>query len=52
VVEALQRGLGVAGERVSYRRLRHLVSAPGELDRKAWGKTLSEMDQINPEDWK
>lgn len=52
VVDALQRGLGVAGERVSYRRLGHLVSAPGELDRKAWNKTLSEMDQINPEDWK
>lgn len=52
VVDALQRGLGAGGEQVSYRQLRHLVSAPVELDRKAWEKTLSEMDRINPEDWK
>ncbi|NJL19332.1 MAG: hypothetical protein HC901_03405 [Bdellovibrionaceae bacterium] len=51
-VDALQRGLGVGGERVRYRGLRHLVSAPQELDRKAWEKTLSEMDRVNPEDWK
>jgi hypothetical protein len=52
VVDTLQRGLGSNGERVSYRRLRHLVSAPKELDRKAWNKTLAEMDQVHPDDWK
>jgi hypothetical protein len=51
-IKALERGLGMGGETVSYRKLRHLVCKPNEIDRKAWDKTLSTMDQVNPVDWK
>jgi hypothetical protein len=51
-VRALQRGLGLGTEPVSYRSLRHLVGRSSEVDRKGWKKTLSDMDQIHPEDWK
>jgi hypothetical protein len=51
-VRALERGLGLQGEPVIYRRLRHLVSPPSEIDRKAWEQSLAAMDQVDEEAWK
>lgn len=50
-VRALERGLGVTGQTVSYRKLKKLVPKPKDLDKKAWDKTLSDMDRVNPKDW-
>jgi hypothetical protein len=51
-LHALERGLGLEGKPVRYRNLRPLVNRPGEIDRKAWSVALSEMDKVNPEEWR
>ena len=51
-IQALERGLGIAGQPIRYRSLRHLIPKSGEVDAISWAKTIAEMDQINPEDWK
>ncbi len=51
-LRALERGLGLQGERVIYRRLRHLISPSSEIDRKAWEQSLAAMDQVDEEAWK
>lgn len=50
-IRALERGLGVTGQTVSYRKLKKLVLNPKDIDKKAWDKTLTEMDRVNPKDW-
>ena len=50
-LQALERGLGQQGT-VPYRHLRELVSPKQEIDRAAWDQTLSEIDQVHPDDWK
>jgi hypothetical protein len=51
-LQALERGLGQDGSQVKYRSLRSLVSPAKEIDRIDWNKTLAEMDQVHPDDWK
>lgn len=52
VVQALQRGLGLADEPVRYRSLRGMVRATDKPDRKGWDEALGAMDKVHPEDWK
>jgi len=52
VVNALERGLGLAGEPVRYRSLRGIIRPTDKVDRKAWAETLGSMDEVDPEDWK
>ncbi len=51
-LRTLERGLGLSGEPIIYRRLRPLVSKTADLDRAAWNKTLSSMDVVDLEKWK
>ncbi|MCX6934864.1 MAG: hypothetical protein NTZ01_01500 [Verrucomicrobia bacterium] len=51
-LQAMERGLGMGGQPVHYRSLRSLLNKPGEVDRASWAEALSQMDQVNPEDWK
>lgn len=51
-IRALERGLGLDGGRVVYRRLRHLAGHLGRQERAAWQKALSEQDVVDPEAWK
>ena len=49
-LQAIERGLGLAGHpTVRYRSLLH---KPEDVDQASWTEALSQMDQVNPEDWK
>lgn len=52
-LQAIERGLGLAGHpTVRYRSLRSLLHKPEDVDQASWTEALSQMDQVNPEDWK
>lgn len=51
VLRALVRGLGMAGEPVPRRSLRHIVRPGDAPDREAWAATLAWMNTVNPAEW-
>ena len=51
-LQAMERGLGMADQPIRYRSLRSLLHKPEDADRASWTEALSQMDQVNSEDWK
>jgi len=52
-LQAMERGLGMAGHpTIRYRSLRSILQKPEDVDQASWTEALSQMDQVNPEDWK
>jgi hypothetical protein len=52
-LQAIERGLGLAGHpTIRYRSLRSILQKPEDVDQASWTEALSQMDQVNPEDWK
>ena len=51
-LQAMERGLGMADQPIRYRSLRSLLNKPEDTDRASWTEALTQMDRVNPEDWK
>ena len=51
-LQAMERGLGMAGQPIRYRSLRSLIHKPEDADRASWTEALTQMDRVNPDDWK
>ncbi len=51
-LQAMERGLGMADQPIRYRSLRSLLHKPEDADRASWTEALTQMDRVNPEDWK
>ena len=51
-LQAMERGLGMADQPIRYRSLRTLLHKPEDADRASWTEALTQMDQVNPKDWK
>jgi hypothetical protein len=51
-LQAMERGLGMAGQPIRYRSLRSLLHKPEDADRASWTEALTQMDRVNPDDWK
>ena len=51
-LQAMERGLGMAGQPIRYRSLHSLRQKPGDVDHASWSDALAQMDRVNPEDWK
>ena len=51
-LQAMERGLGMADQPIRYRSLRSLIHKPEDADRASWTAALTQMDQVNPKDWK
>ena len=51
-LRAIQRGLGTGEHAVRYRSVRDLLPTTGVVDMAGWTTVLSEMDRVNPEEWK
>ncbi len=51
-LQAMERGLGMADQPIRYRSLRTLLYKPEDADRASWTEALTQMDRVNPEDWK
>ena len=51
-LRAIQRGLGIGEQPVTYRAVRDLLPSSPAVDTSGWATVLSEMDRVNPEEWK
>ena len=51
-LQAMERGLGMADQPIRYRSLRSLLNKPEDTDRASWTEALTQMDRVNPDDWK
>ena len=51
-LQAMERGLGMAGQPIRYRSLHALRQKPEDVDHASWSDALAQMDRVNPEDWK
>jgi hypothetical protein len=51
-LQAMERGLGMAGQPIRYRSLRTLLHKPEDADRASWTEALTQMDRVDPDDWK
>lgn len=51
-LQAMERGLGMADQPIRFRSLRSLLHKPEDTDRASWTEALTQMDRVNPEDWK
>ncbi len=51
-LQAMERGLGMAGQPIRYRSLHSLRQKPEEVDHASWSDAFAQMDRVNPEDWK
>jgi hypothetical protein len=51
-LQAMERGLGMADQPIRYRSLRSLLRKPEDADRASWTEALTQMDRVNPDDWK
>ncbi len=51
-LQAMERGLGMAGQPIRYRSLHSLRQKPEDVDHASWSDALAQMDRVNPEDWK
>ena len=51
-LQAMERGLGMADQPIRYRSLRSLLHKPEDADRASWTEALTQMDRVNPDDWK
>ena len=51
-LQAMERGLGMAGQPIRYRSLHSLRQKPEDVDHASWSNALAQMDRVNPEDWK
>jgi len=51
-LRAIQRGLGTGEQPLKYRSVRDLLPATTSVDTSGWASVLSEMDRVNPEEWK
>ena len=51
-LQAIERGLGMAGQPIRYRSLHSLRQKPEDVDHASWSNALAQMDQVNPDDWK
>ena len=51
-LRAIQRGLGTGEQPVKYRSVRDLLPSAAVVDISGWANVLSEMDRVNPEEWK
>ena len=51
-LRAIQRGLGTGEQPLKYRSMRDLLPATTSVDTSGWASVLSEMDRVNPEEWK
>ena len=51
-LRAIQRGLGTGEQPVTYRTVRDLLPSTPAVDTSGWATVLSEMDRVNPEEWK
>ena len=51
-LRAIQRGLGTGEQPIKYRSVRDLLPSTTTVDTSGWATVLSEMDRVNPEEWK
>ncbi|NBR46435.1 MAG: hypothetical protein EBT68_04890 [Verrucomicrobia bacterium] len=51
-LRAIQRGLGTGEQPLKYRSVRDLLPSATAVDTSGWATVLSEMDRVNPEEWK
>lgn len=51
-LRAIQRGLGTGEQPLKYRSVRDLLPSTTAVDTSGWATVLSEMDRVNPEEWK
>ena len=51
-LRAIQRGLGTREQPLKYRSVRDLLPSTTAVDTSGWANVLSEMDRVNPEEWK
>lgn len=51
-LRAIQRGLGTGEQPLKYRSVRDLLPSTGDIDTSGWANVLSEIDRVNPEEWK
>ena len=51
-LRAIQRGLGTGEQPLKYRSVRDLLPSDAAIDTSGWANFLSEMDRVNPEEWK
>lgn len=51
-LRAIQRGLGTGEQPLKYRSVRDLLPSATAVDTSGWANVLSEMDRVNPEEWK
>lgn len=51
-LRAIQRGLGTEEPPLKYRSVSDLLPLTAAVDTPGWIHVLSEMDRVNPEEWK